>query len=280
VSKRTRNLILLSLALFGVLACLFLFLREPSYQGRGITSWLRDYYESKQQVQAGSSGSPAPSMTPQQQFELQRQCHLAIQAIGSNAVLTLVNLVKTRDSSLKLKILNLVSKQHLISVKPPTARYYHQLSMEAFRILGPVLKNAVPSLIELLNDPDEDVRATATWNLGTIGPDASAAIPLLIKNLKDTNSTVGFYSLQSLADIHSEPEVVMPILIDALSKTQTQSTMYDVALIGLGKFGPQASNAIPLIKTFLTNNVSFVAEDATNALKKIDPIAAAQAGVK
>jgi HEAT repeats len=280
VSKRTRNLILLSLALLGILICLFLFLREPSYQGRGISSWLRDYYESQQQARSGASTSPAPTRTPQQQFDLQRQCRVAIRAIGSNAVPTLVNLVRTRDSSLKLKILTLLSKQHFISIKPPTARYYHQLSMGGFETLGPILKDAVPALTELLNDPDADVRATATWNLGNLGPDASAAIPSLIKNLKDTNSTVRFYSLQSLADIHSQPEVVMPILIDALSKPQTQSTMYDVALIGLGKFGPQASNAVPLIKTFLTNNVSFVAEDATNALKKIDPIAAAQAGVK
>jgi HEAT repeats len=241
---------------------------------------LRDYYESRQQIQAGSSGSPAPTRTPQQQFELQRQCRLAIQAIGSNAVPTLVNMVRTKDSSLKLKVLTLLSRQHLISIKPPTARYYHQLSMGGFETLGPILKDAVPALTRLLNDPDADVRATATWDLGNIGPDARAAIPLLTKNLNDTNSTVRFYSLQSLADIHSQPEVVMPILIDALSKTQTDSTTYDVALIGLGKFGPQASNAIPLIKTFLTNSVSFVAEDATNALKKIDLIAAAQAGVK
>jgi HEAT repeat protein len=49
--------------------------------------------------------------------------------------------------------------------------------------MGPDGKDAVPDLIALLNDDDEETRKLAARALGRIGPEAAAAIPALKKML-------------------------------------------------------------------------------------------------
>jgi HEAT repeat protein len=52
------------------------------------------------------------------------------------------------------------------------------------------------------------------------------------------------------------------------------------AMRGLGNFGPNAQQAIPALLQLLSDLDVAVRFTATNALKKIDPEAAAKAGVK
>ena len=51
--------------------------------------------------------------------------------------------------------------------------------------IGAEAKAAVPALIQLLQDQDEEARMAATWTLGHMGPAATEAIPALTELLRN-----------------------------------------------------------------------------------------------
>ena len=49
---------------------------------------------------------------------------------------------------------------------------------------------AIPTIMELLNDKDPMIQQAAAISLGNMGPKAKAAVPALTKLLKDKNPLV------------------------------------------------------------------------------------------
>jgi len=60
---------------------------------------------------------------------------------------------------------------------------------------------AVPSLIRLLNDPDDYIRSNAAWAIGRIGKDVKAAVPFLIDALNDGCCDVRQFAATALGEI-------------------------------------------------------------------------------
>jgi len=59
---------------------------------------------------------------------------------------------------------------------------------EAVKALGQLGEEgavAVPALVRMLNDPNDDIRVSVAESLGRIGPDAAIALPALEKARKD-----------------------------------------------------------------------------------------------
>lgn len=87
--------------------------------------------------------------------------------------------------------------------------------------LGSAAKQAVPMLMEVLQDPVLHdylgVRSQAAESLGKIGPEAGAAVPALIEALKDENSTVRSAAAGALGEIGSDAWDVASALNDALN---------------------------------------------------------------
>jgi HEAT repeat protein len=78
----------------------------------------------------------------------------------------------------------------------------------------------------------------------------------------------------ALGDIHAEPHRVIPVLTNALH--DTNSDVRYCAVTALEQFGQDAELAV--VK--LLNDPDYnVRDNATNALRKIDPKAAAKAGI-
>lgn len=177
-----------------------------------------------------------------------------------------------------------------------------QSAADGFKLLGPTAKSAVPDLVRLLNVSDKGVAATAAKCLGGIGPDARQALPALIKAVKDPDPyvrenavfalgelgpsaepavdvlieavddphpVVSFYALQSLGIIGARPQVVIPLLLATLTKPQSDRTVYDVAIVGLGRFGAAAQSSATSILPFLHDEIDYIRRDATNTLKQI-----------
>jgi hypothetical protein len=107
------------------------------------------------------------------------------------------------------------------------------------------------------------------------GPAAKAAIPVLIQILNRTNdtSTQGA-AADALGDIHSDPDVVIPALIACLQ----DNDINDAAALALRKFGPLAKAAVPKMLPLLHGGKE-ARRAATLALPRIDPAAAAKAGI-
>jgi HEAT repeat protein len=146
-----------------------------------------------------------------------------------------------------------------------------------FYVLGGIGKDAVPALMDLLDSTNTHVRLCAVSCLGNIGPPAKAAVPLLVRFMNDPNKYARFGTTVTLMRIHEDAALVVPVLITNLTES---NVILPTTILALASFGDRAKPAVPALLRFLGDKNDFVREAATNALKAIDPEAAAKAGVK
>ena len=79
--------------------------------------------------------------------------------------------------------------------------------------IGPA---AVPALIQLLQDPNPEVRAHAAVALNWIGPGARDAVPALVRALQDDRRRVRQGAAFALFRIGPDAKDAVPVLIKAL----------------------------------------------------------------
>ena len=92
-------------------------------------------------------------------------------------------------------------------------------------------------------------------------------------------------AILGLGAIRQQPERVVPILIGILDKTQNLQhsvILRPYALIALREFEAEAKPAVPSLLRLLNDEreTTRLRSNAANALRAIDPEAAAKAGVK
>ena len=240
---------------------------EPVYQAKPLKVWLRQWATTHLDGDGGDLG---------------RQTETAIRQIGTNAIPIYLGMVTTKESALKLKMLTLVPSRW--AGRFPRSKVYEYRLLGAYGLiaLGAKSKPAVPALMALLNDADPDVRATAAFTLQSLSPVASDALPSLITCLQDPSYTVQYHAILGIGQIRQEPERVIPLLIAYLDKPLDPhwATLRNCAICSLRQFGAQAKPAVPMLIRLLEDSHSNIRSDATNALKVIDPDAAAKAGAR
>jgi len=163
--------------------------REPFYDGKPLSEWLRafDYYAKPDQ--------PGTSV---------RDARRAIRAAGTNAIPTLLRMLRATDSTLKLNLIDLLQKQHLVNFRFRTASRLHAEAVTAFHYLGVRAELAVPELIKMFNEtPPLPARASIAHVLGNLGPAAEDAIPSLQRALTNTNRSVASAATNALANINT-----------------------------------------------------------------------------
>jgi HEAT repeat protein len=101
-------------------------------------------------------------------------------------------------------------------------------------------------------------------------------VPTLIQVLKGPDARLYEPAIEALGNIHSEADLVIPLLISYL----TNKDLDDEAATALGNYGSLAREAYPKIVPLLKANDDDARRAAHIALKKIDPEAAAKAGVR
>ena len=150
-------------------------------------------------------------------------------------------------------------------------------------LMGSKAKPAVSGLIATLrfgtNGHIVGIRATAAWALGQVGPDAQMAVPWLRQSLSDTNAPMRLSAAIALWRISQDTNVVS-VVIEQFDRNPQNREI----LRALGEMGPLAKSAVPTLLKILGPPdppwQPYVQPLAREALKKIDPEAAAQAGVK
>jgi HEAT repeat protein len=266
-----RKLVQIALAVLlvvvgSVIAWQVLRLREPVYQGKTLNAWLQEYVAADNQF----------PVTEEKAASLRRAGD-GIRRIGTNALPFLVQMARAKDSPFKRFITAAARNQSLIRVHLRTDKEIRDLAVVGFYALGPIGKDAVPVLVELLNGQDRDVRLIGADCLGNIGPDAKVAVPALLSFLNNTSRDVRFATTVNLGRIHMDAALVVPILITNLTKS---NAILPITINVLGKFEQEAKPATFALLQFLNHENEYVRVEATNALKKIDPEAAAKAGVR
>lgn len=181
----------------------------------------------------------------------------AIRHLGTNALPTLLKFVRARDPDLR------------------------QRAHWAYVVLGPAAKPQVPELIEILtNTMFSGERVEAAHALACIGPDAAASVPALVEAAWDHDKALQDASLNAVLAI--EGWGLGPVLM-ALHDPDEEHQAKGARIIGvLGLKGggqSQMKAAAPVLLRILSANPKD-RKPFEDALKKIDPEAAAKAGIR
>jgi hypothetical protein len=132
-----------------------LFEPEPVYKGKRLSVWLNT------DTEGGGSG------------EVLRQ-------IGTNAIPTLLKLLGAEDSALKIKLINLLQRQHFVKIDYTPAETWHYRAAFAFSALGTNAQTAVPALIKIVDDnKSPSSRLCAIESLGYVALPTKQAISAL-----------------------------------------------------------------------------------------------------
>jgi hypothetical protein len=233
--------------------------REPVYQGKSLSSWLTN---------VASTGMLSASATE------------AVRQMGTEALPTLLRMLRAEDSSLKLKLMDWANGQHIVKIEHTPAEELNLRAKCAFAALGVKAQSAVPALIKIANQKISlESQTDAIHALGFIGPPAREAVPSLLRWATNADHEVRFGAILALGRIHAQPERVLSVLIEALH--DPDSGVQHGAVWALQDFGPDAKVAVPALTKLLNAPYDYESRfAATNALNVIDPETAAKVGVK
>jgi HEAT repeat protein len=265
--------------LLGICLALFAWVvlraREPVYQGRTLSVWLEKAKESE----ADSIERDNPAAVN------------AIRQIGANALPQLLGMVATRDTKLRVFLLNLQTEHPGIPLHLRKTEDCQEMAGCGFYILGSTAKPAVPALIKLLSDDDPEVRYWAAGCLGLIGPSAREAVPALLAGF---NTNRYFWAVSfALGKIGPDARQAIPFLkgiastnfmaqvaliqigadsltpfIDQLKDTSNR-TKWNYAACVVGKFPTNTESAIPLLIAGLSKTNTAMLDCALAALGDI-----------
>jgi hypothetical protein len=247
---------------------------EPVYEGKSLIVWAEQYGTNHFSYSGSHPGG-----------KLEQEAQTAIRNIGTNAIPFFLEIMHTKPSPLRQRVIGFIPIEWEERFNLPTLiDYLNELNTRrgwgaaGIMALGSEAKPAIPALLAMLTDSDPMMRVMAVLTFGELGPPAKVVLPDLIKCTNDSFGAVKMRVIISLGKIHEEPEKVVPILIRYLTDKNWNVRVY--AVTSLGQFGPEGKLAVPQIASLLNDQDFAVRGEATNALKAIDLEAAAKAGVK
>ncbi len=194
--------------------------REPAYQGKPLSHWLKLLRE-----------RPAPAHTIA--FDPLRE-------IGEPAAPALAKMLEDQDSQVRVKAaaaLSFLGPKARAAV-PALARalvdetiFVRVAAAVALGEIGPEAKDAVPALTKALDGKDPMMKGAAAKSLGMIGPPARAAVPALTLALKDPALWVASDAAGALWRIDPRNKVAVPALIDMLRRGERVTTRSNAARV-------------------------------------------------
>jgi HEAT repeat protein len=254
--------------------------REPVYEGKRLSFWLRE---------AGAQNR-AFSLVSDEASNRVTSARAAVRQIGTNGIPTLLRLLAKKDSFAVGKLVDFWDR-HRYSL-PAWVRYpgwYRNqaaaLNADAvigFEILRADAQQAVPALIRLYEqNVSPQSQAATSRSLNALGPAAQRlAVPVFSRAAGSSNVVERNAAVWALSEVDAEradPKQVLPALIKALG--DTNFVIRIVAARSLARFGTNAADAVPALLRLLSDPNPRVRPDATNALRKIKPEAVAGTGV-
>ena len=258
--------------------------REPEYQGKMLSTWL------KQTGAWVAVSSEESSFLTQPEFEARKQeVATALRNMGTNALPHLVRRLSQdqEPSALRKAIVWLNESQKVVKVRLPGVPPWEMYASEAFRLLGTNAEPAIPELAKLLQQ--ERTSLIAADCLFSIGP---ASLPTFIQALTNSSDRVQNLSLQILGDFGPAAREAIPVIaeiahgtnsavynaIQVLSEVDTncirhlavfESHLYNTnfptaAAFALGRMGPEG---VRILLCALTNENKQVRIAALAALQ-------------
>ena len=259
VKKRWRIIIAgLVLVLLGVLAWVVFTPGEPEYEGKPLSFWLAEAVV----LHATDDGTWKVD---------HKKAEAAMEHFGTNAIPTLLQMLRARDSALKLKLLALGGKFGLHREPYQVAENRNRAAAEAFRQLRSSGKFYVPDLIKIYEEkisPASQLSVLAALDYIGPGAGAVAATPALINGLTNTNNAVRGETVQTLGYMWAPSKLAVPALAKCLSDPYVR-VRFNAAHV-LGGYRVRAESAIPALIAALNDANGGVRTEAEQAIMKID----------
>ena len=145
-------------------------------------------------------------------------------------------------------------------------------ALSALYSIGP---QTIPQLVAIIDDPTMRVRAEAVQVLGQFAWHLPALGPLILKYAQDSDDRVSEYAAAALGSKIAPPEDTIPVLIIALESKYPGTRA--AAAESLGRYGPEAIQAVPKLKANLLDADANVRRHIAEALSKIVPVATTNA---
>jgi HEAT repeat protein/PBS lyase HEAT-like repeat-containing protein len=228
-------------------------LPEPEYEGKSISAWLDELPLGKD------------------------DCRTAIHGIGTNGLPFAVRRLTQHDSIFGRKYSQLRQQlpafvRNALPRPNPSLRDVDGANW--FSLVG---SNSIPYAISLLKHNSPTVRQATAWGLGSLRRQTAAvdqAVPGLIDALEDGNRDVRFHAVLALIGIGPTASNAVP----ALRKTFTRARLFltndlflrAAAARALGHIGASAAGALPDLRAALLDQNAYLRGQAAVAVWRID----------
>jgi hypothetical protein len=233
MGKRGRVLIAVAaIAVLAVLAWAVLHVStpEPVYQGKPLSYWLLGY------------GFPSGHLNGPSRDE----ADAAIRDAGTNAIPLLLEMMRARDSSTKIKLAEWGHRLHLYRGQLQNTDELRWEALTGFSVLGSNAVSAVPGLVKILDEnSDSNAIVLSEIILGNLHRKASNAVPALLRRATGPNKDPQGWSLIALGQIGCDPDEVVPVMIMALHDPSPKIRAR--AAGSFWEFGDKAKPAMPAL---------------------------------
>ena len=145
-----------------------------------------------------------------------------------------------------------------------TNAYVRANSALAIGRFGHKAREAIPALLQAVEDSDGDVHAAVVFALNECEPDVTLS---LVRNLRYDIPSRRLGAVWSLGRLAQKPDLAIPALIESLS--DTNPAVRESSAEALGRFGARAKPAIPELARVQQDENTKVRNAATNALTQI-----------
>jgi HEAT repeat protein len=152
-------------------------------------------------------------------------------------------------------------------------------ALDELLVLGPLTQAPLPALVEALHDRLAEVRRGAAEAIGDLGSAAKSAVGALTAAQYDPDPGVLVQVARALWRVDRRDRIAVPLLVGVLG--QGDEVLRWQAAEALGEIGPAAADAAPALRAALRDEYqsALIRQAVATALRRIDPPAAAAAGV-
>jgi hypothetical protein len=289
--KRRRILLLLALAVVAMGLVVFWPRgpKEPVYQGKPLSQWLEAQVTPTKQA-GGIIVATTTSEWP--------DASTAVRALGTNALPWLLYEFSSQEPTNGLRVtfnrwadkyprLRFLFRTDPLRVKraarglqllgpavtpalPELARYFGDArrASDAIYAMAGAGELAIPWFDKALASTNAQAEVAAVACLERLATSTAAAVPPLVKALQHTNDAVRRMAAWALDASTARPDLTIPALTGALSDSDPEVRRW--AAQGLGWRAKHASQSLPALRRLMADSNRHVAEDASNAVLRIE----------
>ncbi|UVI28330.1 HEAT repeat domain-containing protein [Paenibacillus spongiae] len=194
-------------------------------------------------------------------------------AAAAEAIPDLARLLYDTDEGISLNAayaLGAIGTEAIASLVEGLRSSFHPTACNAAHGLIECGPEAVPALIALLEEGEGagDARAYAALALGEIGQEASVAIPMLIELLQDSSPFVRQHAVEAFGIMRTGDSEAIEAVCKVLLQDPQDFIRFQAGL-SIARMGPLAEQAIPALKSALTDRYRYVPSITVDALDRI-----------